>query len=287
MHMVSQRRNVATRVGLVLALLAGAGCQQQKPSAQTQTASSSEMNKVSAERDQLMAEMAENARMMSQISLELAKVRVPSKQMKVRSESPLGAQRDSTVQKIRYITARVKETEKKLGESEQRISELTTISDSLRGTLQVTMDNYRAVVDEQKATIVALTDQVSQLTDTVNLLKEQNNTVYYIIGTKDELLQKGIITQTGGSRFPLLFAKVGQTVIPARELDPSVFTRIDKRQVTEIALPGTDKTYRIASRQDLAGLVAPPADGQIAGTLKIANPDKFWMGSRFLILIQG
>jgi hypothetical protein len=284
--MVSQSRNVAIRAGLVLALLAGAGCQQ-KPSAETQ-GKLSELSKVSAERDRLLAEMAENARMMSQISVDLARVRIPSKKLKVSSESPLGAQRDSTVLKIRYITARVNETERKLGESEKRISELTTLSDSLRGTLQVTMDNYRVVVEEQKATIAALTDQVSQLTDTVNLLKEQNNTVYYIIGTKDELLNKGIVIQTGGSRFPLLFSKVGQTIVPARELNPAVFTKINKREVTEIALPGSDKTYRIASRQDLDGLAAPPSNGgQVVGTLKIANPDKFWLTSRFLILIQG
>jgi len=283
--MVSQSRIVATRAGLVLALLAGAACQQ-KPSAETQ-AKLSELNQVSAERDKLMAEMAENARMMSQISADLARVRIPSKQLKVSSESPLGAQRDSTVRKIRYITARVKETEQKLDQSQERIKELSTLSDSLRGTLQVTMDNYRVVVEEQKATIVALTDQVSQLTDTVNLLKEQNNTVYYIIGTKDELLQKGIVIESGGSRFPLLFAKVGQTIVPARELDPSVFTKINKREVTEIALPGSE-SYRIASRQDLAGLEAPPANGgHVAGTLKIANPDRFWLTSRFLILIQG
>jgi hypothetical protein len=142
-------------------------------------------------------------------------------------------------------------------------------------------------VEEQKATIVALTDQVTQLTDTVNLLKEKNNTVYYIIGTKDELLQKGIVVQEGGSRFPLLFAKVGQTIVPARDLNLSAFTRINMREVTEIPLPGSDE-YRVASRQDLDGLAAPPSDGRhVSGTVKIANPDKFWSGSRILILIQG
>jgi hypothetical protein len=269
----------------MLALLAGAGCQK-PPSVETQ-GKGVELTKVAGERDQLLAEMAENARMMSQISLELAKVRIPAKQIKVSSESPMGAARDSTVQKIKYITARVKETERKLDESEKRISELTTLSDSLRTTLQTTMDNYKTVVEEQKATIATLTEQVAQLTDTVNLLKEQNNTVYYIIGTKDELLQKGIVIQTGGSRFPLVFSKVGQTIMPARVLNPAVFTRIDKRAVTEIPLPGSDKKYRIASRQDLDGLAAPASNGQVVGTLKIANPDKFWLTSRFLILIQG
>lgn len=284
--MFSHSRVAAIRAGLMLALLAGAGCQQGPP-AGTQ-GKVSELTKVAAERDRLLAEMSENARMMSQISADLAKVRIPARQIRVSNESPLGAARDSAVQKIRYITARVNETERKLGESEQRIRELTTVSEGLRGTLQATINNYRSVVEEQKATIVALTDQVAQLSDTVTLLKEQNNTVYYIIGTKDELLQKGIVVQTGGSRFPLIFAKVGQTIVPARELDPAVFTRINKRAVTEISLPGSDKEYRIASRQDLEGLATPPASGgKVVGILKIANPDKFWLTSRFLILIQG
>jgi hypothetical protein len=268
----------------MLALLAGC---QQGPSAEVQ-GKLADLTKVSNERDRLVAEMAENARMMSQISADLSKVRIPASQLRVSSETPLRAARDSVVLKIKYITARVNETERKLGESEGRIRELTTLSEGLRGTLQATIDNYRGVVEQQKATIVALTDQVTALTDTVNLLKEQNNTVYYIIGTKDELLHKGIVVQTGGSRFPLLFAKVGQTIVPARELNPAVFTKINKRDVTEIALPGSDKTYRIASRQDLDGLDASTASrGQVVGTLKITNPDKFWLTSRFLILIQG
>jgi hypothetical protein len=284
MDMFIQSRVAAIRAGLALALLAGAGCQQ-RPSAETQ-GKLAELTKVSNERDRLLGEMSENARMMSQISADLARVRIPARRLHVSRESPAGAARDSVVQKIKYITARVNETERKLGESENRIKELTTLSEGLRGTLEATINNYRGVVEEQKATILALTDQVAQLTDTVNLLKEQNNTVYYIIGTKDELLQKGIIIETGGSRFPLIFSKVGQTVMPARELNPSAFTKIDKRAVTEIALPGSDKSYRIASRQDMDGLASPPTDGHVAGTLKIANPDKFWLTSRFLIVVE-
>jgi small-conductance mechanosensitive channel len=286
MHMFALSRIAAVRAGLALALITGAACQQQ-PSVESQK-KVDELTKVSNERDRLLAEMSENARMMSEISADLAKVRIPARQLRLSNESPMGAARDSAVQKIRYITARVNETERKLAGSEQRIRELTTLSEGLRGTLQATINNYRNVVEEQKATIVALTDQVAQLTDTVNLLKEQNNTVYYIIGTKDELLQKGIVVQSGGSRFPLLFAKVGQTVVPARELDPAAFTKINKRAVTEIALPEADKTYKIASRQDLAGLATPPKSGnEVVGMLRIANPDRFWLTSRFLIVIRG
>ena len=61
---------------------------------------------------------------------------------------------------------------------------------------------------------------------------------------------------------------------------------INKRAVTEITLPNMDHDYRIASRQDLNGLGTPATSGKVTGTLKIANPDKFWSTSRFLILIE-
>jgi cell division protein FtsB len=291
--MLSKSRVAVSGIGIALALLA-AGCRR-GPSAETQ-AKLAQMTRVSMERDRLFAEVAENARMMSEISADLAKVRIPARQLHVSSESPRGAARDSIVQEIAYITTRLNESERKLRASGQRIGQLTALSDSLRATLQATVSNYETVVEQQKATIAALTDQISQLsadkvalTDTVHTLKEQNNTVYYVIGTRDQLLRKGIVVQEGGSRFPLIFAKLGRTLVPARVLDPRAFTRIDKRAVTEIPLPGS-QVYRIASRQDLDALATPPphgVGGRISGSLRIANPDKFWSSSRFLILIQG
>lgn len=287
--MLTMSRLTAFGAALVVTL-AAAACQQ-GPSPEMQ-AKTKELAKASTERDRLMQEIAENARMMSQISADLSKVRVPSKQLKVSSESPMGAARDSVILSIRYITARLGETERKLRESAQRIDGLTTISDSLRHTLEATIANYDSVIAQQRTTIATMTDQINQLTsdkvaltDTVGQLKEKNNTVYYIVGTKSELIQRGVIVQEGGSRFPLLFAKVGQVVVPARVLDPTQFTKINMRAVTEIPLTGA-KAYRIASRQDLDGLAAPASSGEVSGSLKIANPDRFWSGSRFLILVQ-
>ena len=290
--MFSQSQLARSCAAIALAFLAVTACRQGPPVGSQGTPE--DIAKMSTERDRLLAEVAENARMMSEIGADLAHVRIPSRALKVSSESPLGAQRDSIVQRIHYVTARVNETERKLKDSEERIRDLTTLSDSLRESLESTVKNYESVLDAQKATIAALTDQVNMLTaenvalaDTVNQLKTVNNTVYYIIGTQDELLRKGIVVKEGGSRFPLIFAKVGKTVVPARQLDPSVFTAINKRSVTEIALPNANHDYRIASRQDLNGLVTPAPDGgKVTGSVKIANPDKFWSTSRFLILIE-
>src|SRR6266705_5869929 len=112
MPMFSQSRVAVVRAGLVLALLAGAACQQ-GPSAEVQ-GKLADLTKVSNERDRLVAEMAENSRMMSEISADLSKVRIPSRQLRVSSETPLRAARDSVVMKIKYITTRVNETEHKL-----------------------------------------------------------------------------------------------------------------------------------------------------------------------------
>jgi len=289
--MLSQAQLTRSGAVIALAFLAVTGCRQGPPVGSQGTPE--EISKMTTERDRLLAEVAENARMMSEISADLAHVRIPSRAMNVSSESPLRAERDSIIQRIHYVTARVNESERKLRDSEDRIRGLTTLSDSLRESLETTVKNYEAVLESQRATVAALTDQVNQLTaqnvaltDTVTQLKQVNNTVYYIIGTQDDLLRKGIVVKEGGSRFPLIFAKVGKTVVPARELDPSAFTAINKRAVTEIQLPNGTHDYRIASRQDLNALVAPATSGKVNGSLKIANPDKFWSESRFLILIE-
>jgi uncharacterized coiled-coil protein SlyX len=275
--MLSLCRTIAIGTAIAIAF---SGCKR-GPDPETE-ARVAEMNRVAHQRDQLLQEMAENARMMSEISSDLAKVQIPAKELHVSAESPLSSARDSVVQQIRYIAARVNATERKLRANEKRIRDLTMLSDSLRSTLEATIANYDSVIARQRADIATLSSQIAALTDTVTHL----NTVYYVAGTQDELIQKGIVVREGGSRFPLLVAKVGQVLVPARELDPTAFTPIDRRSVTEIPLPESGARYRIASRQDIQALAAPPADGKVTGAVKIADPDKFWGGSKFLILVK-
>ena len=289
--MLSRSRRAAA---CLPALLLGLAACQNQPSRETQ-AKLEQLATVSSERDRLMQEMAENSRLMSQIGAELARVQVPSKQLHVSRESPMRAARDSVIQRIHYIAVKVNESETRLRENEQRIRSLTVLSDSLRATLDSTLANFQNMLESQKATIASLTDQVTQLAaanaalaDTVNQLATKTNTVYYVIGTEDELIQRGIIRKEGGSRFLFVLWKSGQTLVPGRELDPSEFRTFNKRQVREISLPDSTRPYRIASRQDLQALETPPnPDGEITGSvLKIADPERFWASSKFLIIVE-
>jgi hypothetical protein len=279
--------------------LAGALACSGKPSPALQARIDS-LQAASNERDRLVQEMAQDARMISDVSAELAKVQVRGK-LNVSSESPGQASRDSVVQKVRYIATRLSQSEQSLRASERRVRSLTSVSDSLRNTLAATIANYDSVISNQREQLVAFASQLDTLRgentaliavngalrDTVGDLTLRDNTVYYIIGTKDELVQRGIIEETGGSRFLFVLWKSGKSLQPARTLDPSAFTAIDKRQVTSIPLPDTTKTYRIASRQDLSALATPPDDGgNVHGAVRIAEPGRFWTGSKFLIIVQ-
>ncbi len=280
-------------IGLA-ALLAGVASCQRGPTP--------EQLALMAQKDSLVKEVAEQSRVLSDISAELAKVQVEGRQLEVKVESPRTAVRDSIFARISYVTERLTAAEQRLQESRRRINRLAHLSDSLRATLEATIQNYESTIASQKATIQELNDQIQKLsaenaqlatakaalTDTVRALEQEKNTVYYVVGTKEELLSRGIVQEEGGSRVLFIFGKRGKTLVPARELVPSAFTAIDRRQVTEIPLPGEGE-YRIASRQDLAALATPPdKDGRIRGSvLKIAAPEKFWATSKFLILVRG
>jgi uncharacterized coiled-coil protein SlyX len=257
---------------------------------------------IMAQKDSLVQEVAEQSRVMSDISAELAKVQVQGKELAIKSESPRTAMRDSIFARISYVTDRLTSAEKQLRNSKQHIAGLTKLSDSLKATLESTISNYEATIASQKTTLDDLNAQVQKLaaenadlttataalTDTVHTLAQENSTVYYVVGTKDELLKKGIIREEGGSRVLFIFGKAGKTIVPARDLEPSEFTPIDKHQVTEIPLP-QEAEYRLASQQNPDALATPPdPHGRIKGSvLKIAEPDKFWVGSKFLIIVQG
>lgn len=292
--MFSNSRQAVRVAWLPFALLVAAAACKQGPSPEMQARIDS-LTQASAERERLVQEVAENTRLVSEISRELARVNVPARNMRVTGESPLRASRDTLIQKIRYITGRVREIEPRLQQSERRIGELTTVSESLRNDLSATLQNLQGVIDGQKETIDALTQQVDRLTlenvalkDTLDNIATEMNTVYYVIGTKEELEQKGVIQAEGGARFLFVLWKSGKTLVPARNLDPNVFTPVDRRALDELPLPAADREYRIVSRQDVSALETPPdEDGKIIGRVRIADSRRFWANSRYLIIVEG
>jgi hypothetical protein len=268
--------------------LVAAGCDQQ--ALHVAQARADSLQNVAADHDRAVAEVAADARALSDISTELTKVRVNGKMKLQTAETPDAARRDSVVQRVRMLVSHVHDADSRLKNSQQQIASMTHLSDSLRAALESTVVSFQRMVDDQKTQVAALTARVDSLTGVTIALTDTLNNVHYVIGTKDDLIKKGVITEEGGARFLFVLWKSGRTLVPARSLDPTAFTAIDRRQVTSIALPDSAQPYRIVSRNDLTALDAQPADnGEIMNRnkLAIARPEQFWAGSKYLIIVEG
>lgn len=288
---------VGTRVAWLGFALAAVAC---GPSQEMQTRLA-ELEGVAAQRDSMVQEIAGIAKLMSDINAEIADVQLEGVQL-AQAESPIQASRDTVLAKIRVLNTRLGETQSRLDESRRRIRGLTRITDSLRTTLEETVTNYEQMLEAQRTTIATLTEQmqtletenvmlaasIDTLSAEVDTLRTATSTVYYVVGTKDELLERGIIEKKGGSRILFIFGKAGETLVPARSLKTEDFTPIDKWDVTEILLPNPQKTYTIASLQDASYLLEPLDEkGRVQGSLKIGAPEGFWAPSKFLIVVEG
>jgi uncharacterized protein (DUF3084 family) len=257
---------------------------------------------ISAEKDSMLLELSATTRLITEVSAELATIRIDAAPT-VAGEGGLTDERAQVLARVRALTNRVRQSEQRLAATQRRVEALTGTSDSMRIALSAyatTISDLQGVVESQKSTIFALNEQITELTgqvtqlttevamleDTVAAQAERENEVYYVIGTRKELTDRGVITAEGGTRF-LLFTRTGETLVPARVLDPQQFTRADRRTLSEIALPRSNKDYRIVSRHDLAYAEATTINGnRFRGTLTITSPEQFWANSRFLIIVE-
>jgi predicted nucleic acid-binding Zn-ribbon protein len=303
--------NTRTAVAPLLALLAA--CSQGGQVAQRIPADSSqyfrtqvqELTTVAAAKDSLVRDLAETTKLLSDINTEIVKVSTTRKPVEpvVGSEGVTTNDRAMVLKRVQDLTARLKANETRLASSQKRLKQLTGESDSLKSTLtelQATIDGLQQTLESQKNTIAtleadltgakqqvtALSEEKAVLNDTVSALSTRENTVYYVIGTRKELRDKGIIVEEGGTRF-LIFTRTGEVLKPAPNLEPSAFTAVDRRTVTEIKLPNPDKEYQLVTNQAIAySNIAPDAKGRVKGSLQITSPDRFWGQSKFLILVE-
>lgn len=264
-----------------------------------------ELTAVSAAKDSLVRDLAETTKLLSDINTEILKVSRAAKPVEpvVGGEGLTTNDRAMVLKRVQDLTVRLKNNESRLASSQRRLRALTSESDSLKGNLsqlQATIDGLQATLESQKNTIAtleadlmgtrqqvaSLTQEKTELTDTVSAFATRENTVYYVIGTRKELKDRGIIKETGGTRF-LIFTRSGEVLKPVDHLEPADFTAADRRSLTQISLPNPDKEYEVVTDQNLTASNIP-AEGKrrVKGSLTITDPVRFWTQSKFLILVE-
>jgi hypothetical protein len=236
-----------------------------------------------------MLEVAANGKLLSDIQAELAKVQ-PARRSTDGPESPslelTKDQRTFVLDRVKEITLRIKDAETRLASSERRASRLAKVGDSLKTSVA----SLTEILSNQQATITALNTQVegfvtenAVLADSVSHLTDEQNTVYFVAGTREELIHKGVLVADGHRAIPLV-GKRG--VSPSRDLPLVEFTSFDRTSTQSIPLPKPDRSYKIVSRQNPAYVAEAGRHGEVTETVTIESPEKFWAGSRYLILVE-
>ncbi|MGI9040051.1 MAG: hypothetical protein ACR2HK_02925 [Gemmatimonadales bacterium] len=296
---------------LAIAVVATTGCNQGEMKQALAEARSAE-----AQKDSLLTEVLETTQFVSDINSELAKAKTVAAKPASTDRGVPGARQDREERKlaltrIQQVITKLNESEAKLAQTETRaktsrqrnarlLAQIETFKrtiEDLKTTAEQQRTEYEAALAQKEVQIATLAGRVDTLTtsntllstdkaalaDTVANLTSYKNTVYYAVGTKDELVKKGVVTKEG-SKF-LVFG--GTRLEPARNLDPEAFTSIDKTQQTSIPLPRSDKKYKIISRQSPTYLSQNTTkDGKVTGTVEIIQPEEFWSASKYLILVQ-
>jgi hypothetical protein len=297
------------KLALLMAVVAISACDRSKPELEKTLV---QVQTISAEKDSLLRDVMATTQFIADANTELSKVRTsasakPKVSTTGENEGKLSPseQRTALLARVKGITASLNEADSRLAASRKRVAMLDTNNVGLKSQLAAydsTITSFKTIIENQKSQVLDLTAQINALTTENTQLKAFNvalttdkgsltverdrltterNTVYYVIGTKEDLLKRHIIVQTGG------MMGIGKVQVAARELNPADFTSIDKTAVANIPLPNAEKHYKIVTRQDVAALeMQPDEKGMIKTAIAIKDPVQFWGASKYLIIIE-
>ena len=264
-----------------------------------------EKEKQLSAQSQLIGDAATSARLVAEIDRDLSKVRgLRVKKDTAQTESSMenASQELATVQKkVNLLIARLNGSESRIRRMRQDSTTHATFDASQMVQLREyerSIGDLRASVEQQKQELALLYQRVDSMgrvtvalvarNDSVvarnNAMQAHEDSMFVAIGTRDELITKGLVKREGGTA--LMFGR-GKTLVPARSFDPAAFQVVSKMKDLTITLPRTDKDYQVVSRQSLEFTnLSTAKDAKVRGSMTITDPQRFWAPSRYLILVQ-
>lgn len=257
----------------------------------------------SADRDRALAEVVDASKFADAVDAELRQVRGLSSKVAVTRSDESGkaeasAARNDLLDRLKQLRQRLAARQSQVralldtltamrADSSAAVALLADLSTRLEARDRE-IAGVQAQLQQLRAENAQLATDKAVLTDTVKAMDTRENRVFYVVGTRRQLLADGVVAEEGGSR-GLLIVKLGKSLVPARSLDEAKFTRADRREVLTIPLPRADRPYRIVSRHDV-GLITVEKlekDGSFRGaSIRITDPAKFWAPSRYLIIAE-
>lgn len=132
----------------------------------------------------------------------------------------------------------------------------------------------------QKAEIIAAHEvTIAANENTIDQQTKQLNTVYYTVGTKNDLKEKGVVQNDGG----ILWGLMGTTTILNPNFDNTLFTPVDMTKESTFEIDGAVK--EIVPRRDESSY-SIEKDGRGNSVLVIFHPKEFWREKHLAVIVK-
>jgi len=190
---------------------------------------------------------------------------------------------------ITEIGTALKENRKKIAALQTKVKSLggqlaglNTLIVNLKHSLQEREQSIallEAKVQGLETTVVEKTKAIAEKEGVIEEQRQMMKKAFYVIGTRKELKEKGIITDEGG----FLWGLLGSTTVMASGVNQSLFTPIDKTADQTIQISGAIDEI-LPHRNEEFFATMQPSDN--ASSLKIVQPEKFWQDNYLVIVVD-
>jgi hypothetical protein len=247
---------------------------------------------LAAQKDSLTRVVLQADEFIIHIDSSISKVKgLPKGKSKTATLDPLAQQienRRAVMARVDALVARAQQTASQLARANKdntvlraQLAQDSTMIADLNSTIQ----RQTAMMGTMSTRIDSLTGETVRLGATIADLETQKAKAFYVIGSEDELLKRGVIVREGGAN--LLIAHPGRTLQISRTADPAEFTEVDQRGTKLISMPDSTAHYKVVSRQSLDyATVSDRNRDTFRGNLQIADASHFWGPSRFLVIVR-
>lgn len=202
-----------------------------------------------------------------------------SKDIKKANKEQILADLQSIYDLLNKNQAKVASLNKKLKDSNLKIEELNLAISNLTNQLtekEGEITDLKTKLEKLNMDFADLKVKYVEEQQASEVKTEKLNAAYFVVGTKKDLVEKGIVTSKGG------FIGMGKVVTMSESVDGKNFTKIDVSTTKEIAINGK-KVKIVSTHAPDSYKLTTDANG-LTEKITITNIEKFWSASKYLII---
>ena len=184
---------------------------------------------------------------------------------------------ERTRERIQQLETRLEASGTRIAGLEKMVNRLKrglADKEQLVATLGTQVDSLETHVTGLTATVVEKQTVIAAQDSTLEERRRELGTIYYAVGTKQELMKSGAVVARGG------VLGLGKTNDPSGKVDETSLMSMDTDVQTLIPIPATKA--RVLTAQPADSYVLEPMNGQLV--LRILDPHEFRKVRHLLIL---